>query len=418
MSVVNFNIRDTKATRKTSINLIFFYDGSKLKMSTGRSIHPKYWNENKQRAKELMEFSDHIDLNEYLDQLETVMLSIYNGYRRGGIVPDSDTLKQDFLTSKDNPISTVRLKSFWEYFEEFITYKKRFIKDMRDYDKSLRKHLIEGEKLFGMPLTFEAIKKQQDSFVERWRTYLEFEAINSFGEDGLAANTIGKQNKNLKVFLNWCFDNEICQKFSVKHLPSITEDVDKIYLKEEELVAIEKLVLDGEEDLVRDLFLVGCETALRFSDFTRISESAFVDDTLHFRPKKTENSVVNNKVVIPISKRFQKIREKYKDGFPKYDSKKVSSFNKTLREVCKKAEINDVIYINRKVGGKRIQTKYYKYEQVSSHTCRRTFCTLKYHKRMDTQAIMKFSGHKSERNFKKYLKLDAEIVAEENKQYF
>jgi hypothetical protein len=37
---------------------------------------------------------------------------------------------------------------------------------------------------------------------------------------------------------------------------------------------------------------------------------------------------------------------------------------------------------------------------------------------MPAQAIMKFSGHTSERNFLKYLKLDAELTAQKYKGYF
>ena len=37
---------------------------------------------------------------------------------------------------------------------------------------------------------------------------------------------------------------------------------------------------------------------------------------------------------------------------------------------------------------------------------------------MSVPAIMKFSGHKTERSFFKYLKLDAEITATKFKEYF
>ena len=70
------------------------------------------------------------------------------------------------------------------------------------------------------------------------------------------------------------------------------------------------------------------------------------------------------------------------------------------------------------VAGKIIVEKRFRYQEVSSHTCRRTFCTLKFLKGMPAQAIMKFSGHKTERNFLKYLKLDAELTAVKYQDYF
>ena len=46
MISINFNLKSTdlKSTSKTAINLIFNYDGNRLKMGTGFSIVPKFWN--------------------------------------------------------------------------------------------------------------------------------------------------------------------------------------------------------------------------------------------------------------------------------------------------------------------------------------------------------------------------------------
>lgn len=68
--------------------------------------------------------------------------------------------------------------------------------------------------------------------------------------------------------------------------------------------------------------------------------------------------------------------------------------------------------------GKKINIKAKKYELVTSHTCRRTFCTLKFLKDMPAIAIMKFSGHKTENSFMRYLKLDAEVAAKKYRSFF
>jgi len=60
---------------------------------------------------------------------------------------------------------------------------------------------------------------------------------------------------------------------------------------------------------------------------------------------------------------------------------------------------------------------YKKYELVSSHTCRRTFCTLKVLDKVPVPLIMKISGHTSERNSFRYLKMDEETSAEEMRKY-
>lgn len=70
---------------------------------------------------------------------------------------------------------------------------------------------------------------------------MKFETLNAKGEKGMSLNTVGKHNKNLKVFLNWCFDNGICARFSLKGFPTLMEDVDNIYITETELERLMQL---------------------------------------------------------------------------------------------------------------------------------------------------------------------------------
>ena len=48
-----------------------------------------------------------------------------------------------------------------------------------------------------------------------------------------------------------------------------------------------------------------------------------------------------------------------------------------------------------------------KYEMIKTHTARRSFCTNAYLSGMDTLEIMALSGHKTETNFMKYIKVTA-----------
>ena len=108
----------------------------------------------------------------------------------------------------------------------------------------------------------------------------------------------------MKVYLNWCFDQDIYEWFSLKGFPTLMEEVDNIYITEDELVSLFDLTLtDEKEKAVRDLFTIGCETGLRFSDFRRISSEHINDGKLTFSPKNTAG-YSNNKIIIPLSDRF------------------------------------------------------------------------------------------------------------------
>ena len=57
-----------------------------------------------------------------------------------------------------------------------------------------------------------------------------------------------------------------------------------------------------------------------------------------------------------------------------------------------------------------------KYELMSSHTGRRSFCTNFYNEGVAIAAIMSISGHQTEKEFRKYIKkasVRLEIVAEQ-----
>lgn len=87
-------------------------------------------------------------------------------------------------------------------------------------------------------------------------------------------------NKNLAVFsamLNTAFKEGYRFKTSVlDHFPKLhvtrEDKVVEIYLTEEELQALYEMPLSGKEDKARDVFLVGCYTSQRFSDYSHITE--------------------------------------------------------------------------------------------------------------------------------------------------
>ena len=416
--MVKFYLRDKNSLRKTSIQMAVFYDNLRMRISTGISVDPKQWHEKKQRIKVTIENEESNTINDKLDQYELVMDSLLKKYRDEDFFPSPEGIKADLMKLNKVPSKSKRSKSFWDHFEDFVTEKRKINPDVRHYNNCLRKHLRKTEEIIGRPLTFSLVNAQSSRFSEEWINYLTFVAVNSQGDYGLMPNTIGKENKNLKAFFNWCFDKNITSRFSLKAFPSIMEDVDNIYLTEADLEAIEgKVIEDPKYAVVRDLFLVGCETGLRYSDYVRIQPHDFMRDELHIVPKKTKKVGVK-KVIIPLSDRFKRILAKYDGVLPNLHANHITNFNKMIREICESLNMKDEIKFYREIAGKTIKVTKYKFEEVTSHTCRRTFCTLKFLKGMPAQAIMKFTGHTSERNFLKYLKLDAELTAQKYKNFF
>ena len=80
--------------------------------------------------------------------------------------------------------------------------------------------------------------------------------------------------------------------------------------------------------------------------------------------------------------------------------------NYALKEIGKKAEINTKVKFTRTSGGIKETKEYNKYELITNHTGRKSFCTNAYLSYMPTIEIMAISGHTSERVFYNYIKVN------------
>jgi len=264
MAIVRFYLRDPKASNKSTLMLSFTYSGNRIRISTREQIYPIHWNTRSEQVREVIDEPKALDINNRLNELATLVMCIHQEFNKNGIIPEKKELMQEIENRRQSPKLQNNNKSFWDYFEDFIAFKQKSSKDIRDYNKSLRKHLLAAEKIWGKQLTFTSIKQIDNGFIEVMERYLTFEALNPNGEKGLATNTVGKQFKNLKVFLSWCFRNEYAKGFDISHIKTKTEDVDNVYLKQEEVDAIYNLSdLNEEETLIRDLIIIGIESGLR-----------------------------------------------------------------------------------------------------------------------------------------------------------
>jgi len=158
--------------------------------------------------------------------------------------------------------------------------------------------------------------------------------------------------------------------------------------------------INESDVIIRDLFVLGCFTGLRFSDLSNISDNDIIKDGNNiFISKLTQKTKV--RVKIPLTKPAIKIIEKYGGKFPKL---KIGAqmFNIRIKNIIKASGIIDEIeYFD---GVKT--TKDFKYNLISSHTMRRSFASIMYFEvTMQPKQIMKFTGHKNLATFEKYLRI-------------
>jgi integrase len=224
---------------------------------------------------------------------------------------------------------------------------------------------------------------------------------------GYAKNTIGARVKNLKVFCNAAYARKVHSSTDYSNFKKPTEESYNIYLNEKELTTIFELDLTQNPhlDRARDTFIIGCWTGCRYSDLHKVSEDNIRDGSIYMEQQKTQN-----RVIVPIHNMVKLILEKYNGTAPSKISNQ--KFNEYIKKVCEKAELTDKISKGITKGGKRKTEVKEKWEMVASHTMRRSFATNLYKSGFPSISIMAITGHKSEKAFYSYIKVNEEEHAE------
>lgn len=159
------------------------------------------------------------------------------------------------------------------------------------------------------------------------------------------------------------------------------------------------------KERIRDLFVVGCLTALRYSDYSTLSADNLQNGFIVKRTKKT-----NIDVKVPVHDFVKEIFEKYNGAIP--NGLCIQYFNKYLKVIMAEIGLNDRVTFSYTKGGQLKTVTREKWELISSHTARRSAATNMYLTgRMKTLEIMKLTGHRTEQNFFRYIRLTSDDTA-------
>lgn len=246
----------------------------------------------------------------------------------------------------------------------------------------------------------------EDITIDFYKSFLAF-----FNKKEYSPNTIGRHVKHLKVLMRQAKDEGLHNntEFQRRSFEAMAVKVDNIYLTETELKTLFELDLSGNKvlDVTRDVFLCGCYTAQRYSDYSRINKSNIRDidgnKVIDLIQQKT-----GERVVIPVRNELETILKKYDYTLPKTHEQKI---NEKIKIIGSMAKITEDVYYEENRGGLRFKVKETKNELIKTHTARRSGCTNMYLAGIPVLSIMKISGHKTEREFLKYIKITKDETA-------
>jgi len=413
-----------KCSKKSTINFEF-RDGASIKFraSTGFTINnEKDWDLNKQKMKMPSSTINAKLINSKLFEVESEINNLYFQSEVGAITLEfiKETFnkvfgKQDASVSKFNNKSVVSnqdsndLINYYEWFLDFYSKNnsphvnriltKGTLGTIKNNLSLLKKYMVERK--------FESL-----SFNDIERVFYN-DLVSYLNEKNYSRNYTGTVIQKIKTVMSYAYDEgkHNNSEFKKSYFSKMSEVINYPYLNEDELKLIEDLeLMDKEADLARDIFLIECNTGLRIGDMLNFIKKPIYVFINGRKFMQVTQSKTSNIVVIPLKSTVVKIMSKYGGQLPNYLHQ--NSINTHLKSICKKAKIDSLYQYSRTEGGKKVTYNEPKYKFISTHTGRRSFCTNAYNAKVPVQDIMVISGHKTERVFLNYIKVESNEKAE------
>ncbi len=421
-----------KSKSELSSIYVRFWDSKKIdqKTKTGLTVKFSNWSESKEQVKNNILTPEKDLINNTLRKIENYLIEEYNTDHINQQYINKFWLKdkiKNFFGKADK--TELHKVYFTDWVQKFIDesptrlYKGEPVKKRTIQHYTTTKYKLEAyEKHFNTKLRF------QDIGLEFYRNFLFYcqniEKINN--------NTIGGYVTNLK---KWCKITDIeglpiNPQYRHSEFSTISNTTKDVYLTENEINKIYAHDFSHSErlDNAKDNFIFGLRTGLRISDFLSLEKYNFIGDYIEITTKKTTQPVV-----IPLHEQIKNILEKRNGNLPHQISD--AKFNEYIKEVCQEVGFNEMIEgakmivqkeeddffpdisVISKNKSRKIFGIYPKHELITSHTCRRSFASNLYGK-LPNMTIMAITGHKTETQFLKYIKITPKENAEKLKEYW
>jgi len=402
MASIKYGIK--KGTTRIYILITTGRNGFQLRKSLNKSlVNAKNWSDKKQQVKVTNEEPEAKNINQYVSNHRNQILKGIADLER----KDANYLpsKKDYnriIDGIDGSVFIIRKTKGFDFttlLNEFIhkakTGEVKKPKVMDNYTSSTLKgyrtlcNKIEEFERQEYKLTPSNISEEfQLDFVNYYQEHYE----NSY---------IDKLLDNFTAFI----DNYLIGKLKLsfpKYNPTVwmrlpATDTLNTYLSIPELTKLTYLDLSSKDEhwqRVRDLYCFNAFTCgMRVNDLMRMKEHNIVTKMiegekrhyLSFRQRKT-----NKPVKAPISGLALKILQKYGGRIPHINS--ATESNEILKKLGKMAGFTEWLdpIVDK---DNKVLKKKRKYELLTNHTARRSFCTNCYNAGVDIVQIMAISGH-------------------------
>ena len=442
----HFYLKDKAALVPTPINFVINKGSFRGKKAIGENILPQWWDFEKERAIESNQQNRNeailskrvnrkitrieLDIEELFDDYVEVEKITPNHYEGKDILEE---LFQKVSAIIDNKVGQENKEEErsritpTQFFEDFIAKWARATNartnrtptkgTMFNYENTIRRYkdFIHDNQLKDSFRVFDS------DFQFKFDAYL-------IEEQDITPNTVASTHSQLKVMLKRAEEEHLLSDTSYKHWSTKCAKIQHAYLDDSELNALLNLVITdeirkkyniGQESHIeetRDLFIISSRTGLRFSDLKSLNKAEWEinegdDSFVTILIQKTRD-----RLTIPLHRNVIQLYKKYDGHFPLPIDK--GHFNDQIRLCAKLAGIDKLTpYFRWGKKGQLVPCPKAKWELISSHTGRRSFCTNLFLTCHSAKMVMNLSGHTSEDNFNRYIGVSQAELAKESAQY-
>jgi site-specific recombinase XerD len=416
---VSFSLARPKQ-KVSSIRVKISVSGVSIFLYTGRSIETEQWDKKKCFVKSYVGKSTTTLLIQRLKELEIDILTLLDRYKNGKPKMSFIDLQAKLFALVERPdrkvntndkVQSINKETLPGFIDHFIqdcesgarlSPKRQKLKpsSIGSY-KTTKGYLLKFQEHLKKVLT---LKDFSQSDIDKFSDFLII-------DEEFALNTHAKAMMDLLQIIKYAVKLKKIPAAKMVELEFDTrrEETDSIYLTENEILQLLEIndFDDPIHEQVRDVFVVGCFTAMRFSDYSMIDPSAIRNNRLEFVQKKT-----GGKVTIPIHPVVNTILKKYDNVLPKVP--KNNEFNRIIKLVGEKLPCLHIPFTKQVTYGRELKELVdMKYNYLQTHTARRSFCSNEFLKKTDPMIIMSISGHKSHKSFMRYIKVTSNQYADQ-----
>jgi len=420
MVSIRYSLRNKKAKSKSTIRASITFNSNRITLCPGYSINPDHWDSSRGLPKSIKGSMEANAIHTNLLELCLKITRLYNDLdqsERQNISPEIFKQKILALVHPDkfgeNVVNQITLLDFVDLFikdsERGIRLKDNQYKieenSIKPY-RTTRLHIFNFEKRIKKKFLLKDFNQQ---FHDEFSNYL-IEDLE------LSKNSHSKYIMVLNQIVKYAVKKKLLTTSLLAELEFNTsrEETENIYLKEieiQKLMELKDFKNKGEEH-VRDIFVVGCYTGLRFSNYSQINLDYLKDGMLIIIQQKTKQ-----KVTIPVHPFVENIIHKYNGVLPPCPTNQ--EFNRTLKDLGSRIPELNIPFSKQITRGRKITVEEtMKWQKLMTHTARRSFCTNMYLMEVPVPTIMAISGHRTEKSFRTYIKASGEEHAQIMKDHW